>query len=239
MAIVRVQSITAATASATSLTMTFGANLTVGNLVVIAVANGSGTAGPDNIATATPANCPILWFSRRNTGGANSALLCFGRVNTAVAAIVNTLGTTTSCAMVGAEYSGVNLIGLDQGTTGDTGSGTNITAGSVTTLFANELIVSCVSVRGTSISAGAFNTPLPTGPPATAIVDQITAGVATSNADRAVALLERIVSSTGTTSPSVTSAVNNSWIGITASIVASTSSSGGGLRAAGHGGLAA
>ncbi len=236
MAITRVQSATATTASATSLAITFGANLTIGNLVVFAFAVGSGTSGVDSINTASTPDVPIVWLGKRNSGGANTAFLCLGRVNTALTSVTFTFGTTTSGSIIGAEYSGVSLIGLDQANF-NTGSSTAVTSGSVTTTIANELIVSCMTVRGTSISAGAFSLPTPTGPPATAIVDQITSGVATSNADRAVALLERIVSSTTTQTTGCTSAVNNSWIGITATI-RNTVTSGGGLKLAGTGGLA-
>ena len=106
--------------------------------------------------------------------------------------------------MVGAltEYSGTNTV-PDVRRVGNTGNSTTLTTATTdTTTQANELIVAVAGQRGTFSSEQTSWASSPRN--SFSIVSETSSFVNTTNNDRAVAFLERIVTSTGTFSTGMT-----------------------------------
>ncbi len=196
---------TAGTA-ATSLTITMDANATVGNTLVLALSAGQ---FPTRIKYGS--NTDMFWSTRAT--GAIVAVIGYTHVVEASPTIVITLNGTVHCAAVVTEYSGT-LITSDIPPLSATGSSvTNTTGTLASTGYANELIVaSMVTSFATTTNQTAWLTS-PTN--SFSSVAQTSSSINTT-ADREVAFLERIVTSTGTYQTQGTQA-NNAWANLIAS----------------------
>lgn len=213
--ITRVQSTTASTGASTatsSVTLTFGSNFTVGNVVAIAVGTGTSNAIPVPTSTAT-INWTMYWL-----GGANSTpawiVLCeiqAGSSNAITLTSTSTSAGSASCiiAAVGAEYSGVRY--EFESALGATATSTSPASGAAaTTTVANEVWLGAINTRNTNGGGSFYTSPTNSG----AIVAQVCTSVNTANTDRAVMLWERIVSSTGTPNAGATAGSSGVWVAL-------------------------
>lgn len=203
-AITRVQSQTAntgATASNTNLNLVFGAAPTAGNIVVLAVAAGN-VAGGCNV---TGTNIEFYVENVMGSGGC-PIFLVIGRVFASASATITVNPSSGGAiAIAGAEYSGSGLLRLDK-VQWAVGSSTSAASGATaTTTTANELWVGALGHRNTNGST--FSAPTNSF----SIVGQTNTTINTSNNDRSVALVERIVSSTGTANAGATISVTGNW----------------------------
>lgn len=211
--VTRVQLKTATTgaAAATSLDVVLDAAPANGNLIAVAVACGPGATGSvGEIAS----SADITWFGTSKSGTTNAVgtlFLGWVRTGSASATITITNVNSVSIVAVAAEYSGFTYPRVDRTKTA-TGSSTSAASGATaTTSSAVELWLGMVMSRGTS--GVTFSSPTNSF----AIVGQTTSSLATSS-DRSVALLEKIVSSTGTADSGVTISASNVWVAYTVTL---------------------
>lgn len=200
--IARVQSKAANTAgtNATTLALTFDATPTAGNIVVI-VAQNAGS----NLPMWMAAQNGIAWLDNEQIIGNGSSAIFVGRISSTIASatVTITMSTAQPIAAVGVEYSGT-AIRVDK-TVYANGNSTSAASGATeTTVNANELWVGLVGVRGTN--ANTISSPTNSF----SIVAQTNTTNGTSNADRTVGFLERIVTSTGTANAGGT-VTSNLW----------------------------
>ncbi len=242
MAIARVQSISATTAastSATSLVLTLASPTTTGNFVVVAVASGtivdmkvssahgifqSYSPGAFDIVTANE-SVRIFWAIMT---GADTA---FTIVNVQGAAIQAT-------AAVAVEYSGAGVqpdnIPAPIGASGINAANT----GNVGNTNANALFVGVIGIKTQSSTQ---NTSWATNniAPFSIVAQNCTNNGTTNVIDRAIVYLDAIVSTTSIRGANVNHGFGtNRYAGFLATFN-QVATGGGGLRAAGHGGLAA
>lgn len=214
MAITRVQSKTAnSTASVSSLFLTFDSALTAGNLVVLAAA---GPAVTLTLGSATGVTSLIRVMPGPST---TDLLLAVCRIFSGAPAsfIVNT-GTSGNLAIVAAEYSGLSgafdRYAEASGTSSSPDSGAAATSDT-----ANQLWVGGIAARNAVTVSAPLN--------GFSIVGQAASSVGTS-ADRSVALLEKIVSTTGAADAGATLSVANAWAAQVLGLEATSVSSGSG-----------
>lgn len=205
-AITRVQSKTANSGSAgvTSQSVVLDSAPTAGNYIVLVAVSGI-TAAPEDRFTVDNTS-GIIWTGKLYSSANNVIILMMlGRVfSGASATITVSIATSSRVAMVAAEYSGTNLR-LDKEMAA-TGSSTSLASGATaTTANANELWVGGMGQRASS--AITFSSPTNSF----SIVGQTTSTGTATNNERAAALLERIVTSTGTANAGVTSDQNFQW----------------------------
>ncbi len=235
MAIARVQSTSASTAAggvSATLVLTFGAATTSGNVVIVAI----------NAATfvqkVTSAHGIFYDMTPQgvNTTSSNAVHIFVGIMSGADTTI--TVGSFTSARMVAvaAEYSGSHLTPADIPTNSQSNT-TTPNVGAITNSVASSLYIAALGQKGLDIPA--TNTTWASGATNSFnIVAQNTTNVNTGRVDLTLAYLESIVSTSAARNTSVASAFG----AINASGILATFSeltAGGGLRAAGHGGLAA
>lgn len=199
-AITLVQSGTASNSvAATTLSITLGSTPTAGNIIVVA-----GASDTNSAASPFVSGTGIVWMAN-NTGGASStsSLLAVGHVlSGASATITLTFGTSGGAAIAAAEYSGVSAW-FDQSASSGASTSTAASGSTGTTSHANQLWVGALAGRfGTSASGGLWASPTNSF----TIRGQAVSTTGTAN-DRMVALLERIVSSTGTANAGATMTV--------------------------------
>lgn len=208
MAITFVQSKTATTAAVNAATqdLVFDATPTQGNIIAVAAS----TSGSMPAITGTG----IDFYAVYRTGvNAVATTLSIGWVQASPSATITaTCIAAVPISVVAAEYTGISL-SLDQAVTAVGSSTSPSTGASDTTLQANELWLGAIGVRNTGPGT-IFSLPLNSF----AIVDQVNSSTAVSNADRAVVLLSRIVSATGTITAACTSSVNNNWAAVAISL---------------------
>ncbi len=230
MAIARVQSKVNSTGAgtATSLTVTLTGNATVGNTLMVCSVESVGVLSQVKYGTNS-------WVPMTLTG-ANNVNLGFGFVPVVEASatvVITVTGAAQRIAAIVIEYSG-RLIACDfpplQATSA--GSTTNATGTTATTLAANELILGVMARAGTFTTEQTAWLTSPTNSFASVVQ---TSSSSNNAGDRALAVLERIVTSTGTFSTAGTQA-SAAWSNVIASF--SDDPNRGGIRLAGHGGLA-
>ncbi len=213
MAITRVQSAkaTVGSAAAGSAVATLGSNATAGNWIVIA---GSKKTNNDLLVAVSGQAATTPWRLLQSGYNATGFQYNFIAVIPVRASASNTVtvssmsSTNMTLCFVAVEYAGVNLAGDQFNAT--FGNSTSPSSGAITTLTANELIVSALSTRGQfateqtsflSSASGGFSSVL-----------QTSTNINTSNADTGVAFLEQIVTSTGTYTAGGTIS-SNQWAG--------------------------
>ncbi len=241
MAIARVQSIagnTGTSVTATSLALTFGAATTSGNTVIVAVTT---VTLKDLKVTSTHGNYSKVNPSAVDLTGANQETHIFFGIMTGadtVVTIAATDGTTVSpMAAAAAEYSGAIII-PDNIPAPIGASGINAcNTGNLANTNANALYVGVIGVKmqsSTQNTSWASNNIAPFS-----IVAQTTTNNGTTTTiDRAIVYLDAIVSTSSTRGANVNHGFGtNRYAGLLATF--DQVSAGGGIRTAGHGGLAA
>ncbi len=235
MAIARVQSTSASTTvnTAATLVLTLGAATTAGNVVLVGV-NASSAA----TVKVTSAHGIFTDITPQgvNTTSSNTVHIFLGIMSGADTAI--TISAFGNARMVGiaAEYSGSHLTPADIPANSQSNTATP-NVGAITNSVASSLYIAALGQKGLDIPA--TNTTWASGATNSFnIVAQNTTNTNSARVDLALAYLESIVSTSSARNTSVASAfgaINASGILATFSEI----TAGGGLRAAGHGGLAA
>ncbi len=236
MAITRVQSITTSTANAgtgATLLLTFGAATTSGNVVMVAVNAASAatikvTSAHGVFVDVTPQGV--------STAGSNAVHIFMGIMSGADTAItVGAFGNVRMVA-VAVEYSGVHIAPSDIPINVASNTATPNT-GAITNSNANSLYVAAIGQKG--FNSGSTNSNWASSPTNSFnIANQNTTSVNSGNVDLAIVYLDSIVATSSARNTSVASAlgtINSS--GLLATFVETPT--GGGIRTAGHGGLAA
>ncbi len=240
MAIARIQTKvtdSGSTTNPTSLVITFGSPTTAGNVVMVGI-NALGSA----LLRVTSAN-GIFYAANpcAQTGGAtNSIQIFWGIMKGAdtVITIQSLTGATNlgSICAIAAEYSGINIV-PDGTPTNSVSTTANLNTGFLTNLTANSLYCAVMGQRtfntATENSAWASGNVQPFN-----IVGQTTSNVNAGNADKSIVYLDAIVSTSSSRSANVNSAFGSL---VSAGLIATFRelATGGGIRTAGHGGLAA
>ncbi len=242
MAIARVQSITASTlapTTATSLVLTFGAATTAGNTVIVGVASSNSL---DMKVTSTHGIFSEVTPSAFNsTTSTEYVRIYYGVMFGAdtVITIANISGAVLSQSVaVAAEYSGAFILPDNIPATQSASAAGAANTGNLANTNANALYVGVIGVK---VSSATANTTWASGnvAPFNIVAQNSTSNNTTATGDRAIAFLDAIVSTTATRGANVNHGFGtNSYGGVLATFAQSTSS-GGGIRTAGHGGLAA
>ena len=185
----------AANASATSVTLTFGQNLTPGNIVIVATGVNSGVT----CKALDPNAANLTYFSSAGTATgptiSNIGLLPVQSAGTGMTVSLSS-GLAFNCAVVGVEYSGAKLR-MDFSPVA-TNSGTATTSPATATAVAaspHELLVAIFVTRGTFAAEQTAWLTAPTNSFSSVLQTSTFTNVA--NADRAVAVCTRVVSSAG------------------------------------------
>jgi hypothetical protein len=182
---------------------------TAGSLLAVAVAHASGTG--IYISTTTG----ISWMRYQHQQGGNTLgnSLWIGRVFSGASATITVQvvsgGSNNAMAGVAAEFSGTSMR-IDQAITATASSTSAASGATATTTSSNELWIGSLSARCQSAAEADVVFSAPTN--SFTLLDQRTSNINTANADRAAALLYKIVSSTGTANAGATIAVSNNWI---------------------------
>ncbi len=203
---------TGAGAAVSSLTVTLTANPGVGNCLVLC---GTSSAGLINTVSGGGATWDVHYVASNGVPGGIACEIWVGR-NTSGAAGTSVIVVTYTAATVAAlnltEWSGVATTSpLDQANT-NTGSGTSMTPGSITTA-ATDLVIAAYGVHSAITTPGAPWTALTGGAPASGTQDMAavyqTAG-------------------TGTMNPAATCATTGLWASVIVSLIAASGGGGGG-----------
>ncbi len=230
MAITRVQSKAANTGNGTvaTLTITLDANATIGNTLIVAMASGQ-----TQVASATYGSLTRFYVNLQSAASTQTAIFYIPIIEASPTIVVN-CASNTQIAAVAVEYAGT-IIAPDIPPLAASGTATTNATGTLTaTRYANELLVAVMGRRGTfTVDQTAWLTSITNSFSSVAQTSTITN---VSNSDKAVAFLERIVTSTGTYSTAGTQA-SSVFSNIIATFVDNPIR--GGIRLAGHGGLAA
>ncbi len=243
MAIARVQSVsqtTGAPSNATSLVLTFAAPTTAGNTVMVGIAtsvitllkvtSSHGTFAQVFPATDVTGANEYVYLFKGDMTGADTAITIAGVAG----------GTIGNLAAVAVEYSGAGLIAdATPATVGASGINAANT-GNVANANVNALYVGVIGVKtqsGTNNSSWATNNITPFN-----IASQnTTSNNTTTTIDRAIVYLDAIVSTSSTRGTNVNHGFGtNRYAGLLMTFAQSAAAAtAGGLRIAGHGGLAA
>ncbi len=231
MAIALVQSKTASTlaATATSLNLVFDSAPTNGNILIVTVAS--------NQTAYISSTADIIWTATIDSGATATFLtILTGRVITASASATVTISIIISgtIAAAGAEFSGFTRARIDKTVAATASTNAPNTGNTGTTSTSAQLWISGISTRFTS--GVTYSNAFIGGVAATNLYQNST-NVATT-ADKSVAFMYRIVATTGVANANATMSNSGVWMDRIITIE-DTPASGGGLRAAGHGGLAA
>jgi hypothetical protein len=203
--ITRVQSKTGNSGNATTatVTITLDAAATIGNTLIFAVCTQS---GPGHASYIHGSSTDFFVAFHNDATGLIKTGIGYCPVQEASATITLTLNTASYHAYVAVEYSGIS-IGPDIMPFGAVGSSTtNTTPTLATTNYPNELIVAAMGTRGSWSSAQTAWLTSPTN--SFTSVGQTSSFTNLTPNDRAVAFLERIVTSTGAYSTAGTQANN-------------------------------
>ncbi len=245
MAIARVQSASANTgtsSTATSFTITFAAPTTSGNTVLVGIAGTTPTAY--KVTSAHGIFCNINPGAVDVTGAPEYLRIFQGFMFGAdtVITITTDLGTSSvaTASAVAVEYSGA-LIQPDNIPAVSAASGVNAAnTGNLANTNANALFVGVIGVKmqsTTQNAAWASNNVAPFS----IVAQNTTNNGTTTTIDRAVVYLDAIVATATTRGANVNHGYGtNRYAGLLATFYQGTSAAaGGGIRTAGHGGLAA
>lgn len=207
--ITRVQSASGNTGAANAATIAVTVSaLTAGNYLLVSIASSVIKRHTVTLAAATDLVGGSVAQGYNSVG--QFAHTDFYRIRTggATTVNVNNLDALTSAySVVVVEYSAKNLT-PDVFATSTGGSATLVTGTTATTSYANEVVVATFCAAGTfSVSQTAWAT-TPTN--SFSIVAQTSSRLNTAGNDRAVAFLEKFLTSTGTTSTGVTNANGSS-----------------------------
>jgi len=187
------------TSTSTSLLITLNNTTTIGNTVIA-------------MCDSYNLNNPVASDSGSNSYTTDKDINNGPAENTIASAHIGTTSTTNTCTSGGsspywapiiAEYSGVLASSPLDTTSSATGSGTAITCGTLTTTNANDLLIVTVQLVG----GATFSSPSS----GFTIESQ-----ATQPGYTASMMMDSVVSSTGSYSPSVTSNTSSSWVCIAA-----------------------
>lgn len=223
--ITRVQSKAANTGavSGTTLSVVLDAAPTAGNVLVMAIA-GSGTQ--------MRVTCPnVVWLHLPVNGtSATYSTIAIGRVFSSASATITITGTSNGgIAAAGAEYSGISNI-FDKAIDA-TSTGTDVASGATaTTTTANQLWIGAFAHR----ASNGVTYSSPTNGFSIVGQDKTTFG---TTSDRTAALLEKIVSSTGTPDAGATSSASGVWVAQVLTLEELVAAGGGGSIFAGEGGV--
>lgn len=215
MAIARVQSAAGntGTTDATTFTITLGSNTTAGNIIVIA------TTAVGNGRAISPSMTGTQWLGTRTaenaTGGIYTAISVL-KIVTGGQTVVTVTSYASTAAMCGVavEYSGSDIHAdvADE----KTGNSATASGNSMTTTYANELLVSAVGSRGKFSSAQTAWL--------TSITNSFSSVLQTSSfnnagavTDREVAFLERFVTTAGAYTPGGGTLTSGQWTDTTIS----------------------
>lgn len=207
-AIVRVQSKAANTAAtnAATLAITLDATPTAGNYIVVGVAN---TSASSFVRGAEQAG--ITWLDYNATSSSQGGCtILFGRVSAAIASatITLTIGSSQAVSAVAVEYSAVNLK-PDKMVSASATSTSPASGATATTSSDNELWIGVIAAQSTNSNT------LSSPTNSFSIVAQTNTTNGTTNLDRNCAVLERIVSATGTANAGGTLAASKAWVALT------------------------
>ncbi len=236
MAITRVQTATFTTVAANVavLTVTLGQATTSGNVLILGIT--SGNAG--NVMKVTSAHgtfSDVTPQGLNTAGGQHIVHIFLGIMAGADTAITITSSSASKMAAVAVEYSGAHITYSDPPSNSQ--ANTNIpTTGAITNANANSLYVGALGQRGTnSATTNANWCSTPSSP--FLIQGQNTTNVNSGAVDVSIAYLDAIVSSSSARTANVTSLLGTLQ---TSGVLATFQEiiSGGGIRAAGTGGLA-
>ncbi len=188
----RVQSATGTTGNVTaaSFTITFGANTTVGNTVIVTICSAN------NVSLKVTSGSAIFFTAANpiadDTTGSVLSFIFYGIVSSAatVITIANVAGVAVTMCGVAAEYTG-NTLYSDSFPGVSTGINTNIATASVSNTNLNALYIASLGQRITSPTQNAAWLSGNVSP--FSIVGQITTNVNTTNNDRGVGFYEAIV----------------------------------------------
>ncbi len=236
MAIARVQTIsvtTAAGGTAASLLITLGAATTAGNILIVATQSQSGTAM--KVTSAHGIFSDVTPQGINTSGTASIVHIFMGIMSGADTAITIGVIPNTRIAAVATEYSGSRIAYSDIPTNVQSTTATPNTA-AITNADANSLYVAAIGQKAfnssTTNTAWASN---PTSP--FNIAAQNTTSVNASNVDYSICYLDAIVTTSSSRNVSVASALGSlASSGVLATL--HEIAAGGGIRAAGTGGLA-
>ncbi len=236
MAITRIQSITVSTglsAAGATLAITLGSATTAGNVLMVAVNASSAatlkvTSAHGIFSDVTPQGV--------NTTGSNAVHIFMGIMSGADTAI--TIGAFGNVRMVAvaAEYSGIHITPSDIPINVQSNTATPNT-GVITNSVANSLYVAAIGQKG--FNSGTTNSAWANTPTNSFnIANQNTTSVNSGAVDLALVYLDSIVTTSSARNTSVVSALGTIQAsGLLATFI-ELASGGGGLRLAGHGGLA-
>ncbi len=205
-------------ANAASFTISFGSNLTVGNLVCVGICSQAPT---NPIIAAASANTAI--FAQSNPVAADVAVtvytyIAWGKViaanNRNITISTLDASSKTFCA-VAAEYSGINICPDATPVAQVPGAvGTNINTGTITNIQPNALYI---GILGQRFTTAAVNTAWLTSPGAPfTIVQQISTNLNGTNQDRGVGFLDAVVATSAARTANATSGFNGRPAGIAA-----------------------
>ncbi len=241
MAITQVQFIAGSTqtsATPTSLTLTLGAATTSGNFVIVALSARSSLL---NRVTSSHGVFRLLNPSGTNTNTGRSGYIYYAKMFGADTAITITTvsGTNSPMAGVAVEYSGIGDVdNVAPSVNASNTSTATPTTGALTNVSTNALLVGSLMTQGfNSATENASWASSPSSP--FSIVGQITSDVNSGSVDIAVAFLQAIVSTASSRTASASSSLGTLFCAGDLASFSQSVASGGGLRTAGHGGLAA
>ncbi len=243
MAIARVQSTSATTgvpSNSTTLALTFGAATTAGNTVIVGLSSGSFT---NFKVTSTHGIFSQIYPMGGDTAGGNLQTCIFFGIMTGADTVITISGPTTfggamgQVSAVAAEYSGALIMPDNIPAVVNAASTNAANTGNVANINANALFVGIIGVKVTTATQNtswAFNNVAPFS-----IVNSITTNNASaSNIDRGICYLDAVVSTVSTRGANVNHGFGiNRYAGSLATFDQGVT--GGGIRTAGHGGLAA
>lgn len=209
---------TVGSAAATSMTFTTSA-FTAGNYVVMVMSS----TQINSFRVVAGANEKdwiggLVAYGYNGTGTTMTGIYLYKVITGGQTSVVISIpsGASFTAAAVLKEYSATNLV-PDVWVPGATGNSATLTTSTTdTTNSANELIVVALGQRAQIATVASNAASWLSGTPPTptnsfTVVEQSSTNINTSNSDRAVAFLERLVTSTGTYSTSVGSLFSNQW----------------------------
>jgi hypothetical protein len=207
-----VQGNTASSGAVNSISVSWPSPTTANNYLVAVLGFMNGDPG-----TITPPT----GFVQRGTTKSNGILFVasFEAVNAASQSGSQTFSFVNSpddCAVCVEEYSAIVTVSPDDGFNSATGSGLSITAGSITTTNANDLVMGA-ALQGTESSSVAV---VFTQSGSWTIRQQIGAHSSAGPFAYRLALLEQVVAGTGTYSAAVSSGVSDPWVATTFAVKA-------------------
>ncbi len=242
MAIARVQSTSANSGAGqnnASLVLTFSNPTTAGNTVIVGIA--SGTSAVLKVTSAHGIFYQTSSSVQDSTGATEYTYIFYAPMtgaDTVITVVLLSVANFANMCAVAVEYSG-NFILPDAIPAGVAASATNAcNTGNITNANANALYVGVIGVK---MQSSTVNTNWATNniAPFTIVAQTTTNNGTTTTSDRAIVYLDAIVATSSSRGTNVNHGYGtNRYAGLLATFD-QAASGGGGLRTAGHGGLAA